>query len=382
MPKSPKNTKSLSKFERFFAPPSALLILVVLAGCGGKNASPASAAAPPVMPVSLQVVRSADIQDASEYVATLKSRRSSSISPQVEGQITHIFVKSGDHVSAGTPLMQIDPLKQQATVNSQESTRAAKVANLRYAEQQQERMKKLFSEGVVSKQNLDEAQAAYEAARAELKALDANVQEQRVQLRYYRVTSPMNGIVGDIPVRVGDRVNSTTVLTTVDEPGALEAYISVPVERSADVRPNQVVQILDNTGNVVADSHITFISPEVNDQTQSVLVKALIDNKKNVLRTAQFTRARIIWRSHQGPVVPVLAVSRINGQIFIFVAENENNSLKARQKMLHVGEMIGNDYAVLDGVKAGDRIVTSGTQFLVDGASIKDAGAPQEPPKS
>src|SRR5438105_4426737 len=129
------------------------LCLSMLAGCGSKNAAPASAAGPPAMPVTLQTVRSADIQESSEYVATLKSRRSSNISPQVDGQITRIFVKSGDHVTAGTPLMQIDPLKQQATVTSQESTRAAKVANLRYAEQQQERMKKLFAEGVVAKQN-------------------------------------------------------------------------------------------------------------------------------------------------------------------------------------------------------------------------------------
>ncbi len=332
------------------------------------------------MPVALQVVQTREIQDASEYVATLKSRRSSTISPQVEGQVTHIFVKSGDHVSPGTPLMQIDPLKQQATVNSQESTRAAKVANLRYAEQQQERMKKLFSEGVVSRQNLDETQAAFEAAQAELKALDANVREQNVQLRYYRVASPMNGIVGDIPVRVGDRVNTATMLTTVDEPGALDAYVWVPVERSADLRRNQIVQILDSEGNVAATSHITFISAEVNDQSQSVLVKALIDNKKNTLRTAQFTRARIIWGSRQSAVVPVLAVSRVNGQFFIFVAENENNALKARQKMLHLGAMVGNDYVVLDGVKPGDRILVSGTQFLVDGAPIKEA--PPEAPKS
>src|SRR5438105_12298082 len=207
---------------------AATLCLALLAGCGSKNAAPASAAGPPAMPVTLQTVRSADIQESSEYVATLKSRRSSNISPQVDGQITRIFVKSGDHVTAGTPLMQIDPLKQQATVTSQESTRAAKVANLRYAEQQQERMKKLFAEGVVARQNLDESQAAYESAQAELKALDANVQEQHVQLRYYKVVAPMNGIVGDIPVRVGDRVTNTTLLTTVDEPGSLEAYISIP----------------------------------------------------------------------------------------------------------------------------------------------------------
>src|SRR5438874_2488938 len=108
-----KTRMTLNRNKLSFA---ALLALgaLVLAGCGSKNAAPASAAGPPAMPVTLQTVRLADIQESSEYVATLKSRRSSNISPQVDGQITRIFVKSGDHVTAGTPLMQIDPLKQQA----------------------------------------------------------------------------------------------------------------------------------------------------------------------------------------------------------------------------------------------------------------------------
>src|SRR5437764_9395418 len=163
---------------------SALLSLSIaaLTGCGSKNASPAAAAAPPAASVTIQTVRSSEIQEASDYVATLKSRRSANISPQVDGQITKIFVKSGDSVKEGTPLLQIDPLKQQATVNSQESTRASKLANLRYAEQQYERNKKLFAEGVVSRENLDQAQAAAESAQADLKALDANVREQETQL--------------------------------------------------------------------------------------------------------------------------------------------------------------------------------------------------------
>lgn len=349
-----------------------------VAGCGSKSASQASAAAPPAASVTIQTVQSAEIQEASDYVATLKSRRSANISPQVDGQITKIFVKSGDYVKEGTPLLQIDPLKQQATVNSQESARASKLANLRYAEQQHERTKKLFAEGVVSRENLDQAQAAAESAQADLKALDANVREQETQLHYYKVVAPMSGIVGDIPVRVGDRVTTSTLLTTVDEPGALEAYIWVPIERSGDLRRNQKVQIVDNTGQVVANSHITFISPQVNDQAQAVLAKAEIDNKKNELRTAQFIRARVVWGTHQGPLIPVLAVSRVNGQFFAFTAESDNNTLKARQKMIHVGDMVGNDYAVLDGLKPGDRIVTSGTQFLFDGAPIKEA-APESP---
>src|SRR5918994_4656543 len=106
---------------------------------------------PPGMPVKIEVARSVAIDDSSEYVATLKSRGSAAIMPQVEGHITEIFVRSGARVPAGAPLMQIDPAKQQATVTSQQDTRAARVAALEYARQQYERVQGLYASGVTSK---------------------------------------------------------------------------------------------------------------------------------------------------------------------------------------------------------------------------------------
>jgi len=165
------------------------------------------------MPVKVQTARSVAVNDTTEYVATLKSRDSAVIMPQVEGQITQIYVHSGDRVSPGAPLMQIDPAKQQATVTSQEDTRAAQEANLKWARKQYDRISSLYAAGVASKQESDQAKTALDAAEAQLRALDASVREQRVQLHYYRVAAPAAGIVGDIPVRVGDRVITTTPRT-------------------------------------------------------------------------------------------------------------------------------------------------------------------------
>src|SRR5262249_33360387 len=203
---------------------------------------------------------------------------------QVEGQITQIFVHSGDRISSGASLMEIDPLKQQATVRSQESVREAQQAQLNWAKQQFERTQGLSAAGVVSKQDLDQAKATRDAAQAQMDSLDAQVREQEVQLKYFKVVAPRSGIVGDIPVRVGDRVTTTTQLTTVDQPGSLEAYVFVPIERSGQLRMNLPVQILDSSGKVLADSHITFISPQVDNTTQTVLVKARIANENDALR--------------------------------------------------------------------------------------------------
>jgi RND family efflux transporter MFP subunit len=277
-------------------------------------------------------------------------------------------------VDTGAALFQIDPAKQQATVNSQQNTRAAQEANLKWAQQQYDRVVGLTSAGVVSKQDLDQAKANLDAAKAQLQSLDAQVNEQQVQLRYYRVEAPASGIVGDIPVHVGDRVTTTTMLTTVDKPGSLEVYVYVPIERSAQLRLEMPVQVLDGDGNPIADSRVSFISPQVDNSTQTVLVKARIANSKDTLRQSQFIRARIVWGTKSTPVVPVLAVSRIGGQYFAFVADPDKNGYVAHQKPLKVGQMSGNNYVVLDGIKPGDKVVVGGTQFLTDGMPV----VPQE----
>jgi RND family efflux transporter MFP subunit len=352
----------------------ALLASALGVACSGNAASGAAAPQGGGMPVKVEVAKSVAVSDTTDYVATLKSRDSAVIMADVEGRITQINVHSGERVAAGTVLLEIDPRKQQATVNSQEHNRTAQEANLQFAQQQFDRTKGLADAGVVSKQDLDQARAARDAADAQLHSLDAQVQEQQVQLHYYKVVAPWAGVVGDVPVRVGDRVTSSTTLTTVDKPGSLEAYIYVPIERSGDIKMNLPVQIVDSEGNAIADSRVSFISPEVDNTTQGVLVKATIANHSDKLRTDQFIRARVIWGTHQGPVVPVLAVSRIGGQYFAFIAEDQGGKTVAHQKPLRVGDMIGNNYVVLDGVKNGDKIIVSGTQFLVDGMPVIPQG--------
>jgi RND family efflux transporter MFP subunit len=348
-------------------------VLLFTTACS--NSKAARDAAPQAMPVKVQTAKAQRVDDTTDYVATLKSRDSAVVMPQVEGIITQIFVHSGKLVASGAPMMQIDPAKQQATVKSQDDARAAQVAQVKWAQQNYERVSGLASAGVVSKQDLDQARATIDAAQAQLHSLEAQVSEQQVQLHYYQVVAPRAGIVGDVPVRVGDRVVTTTTLTTVDRPGSLEAYIYIPIEKSAQLKMNLPVQIVDASGNSLAASRVTFISPQVDTATQTVLVKAQIANSSDSLRTAQFIRARVVWGSQEKPVVPVVAVSRIGGLYFAFVAEPDGKGgYVVHQKPLQIGQIVGNDYVVLGGVKPGDKVVVSGTQFLIDGVPV----VPQE----
>ncbi len=354
--------------------PALLATTLGLASSACGDGKGAAAQGPRGVPVKVEAARQQSVDETSEYVATLRSRESTAVMPQVDGQITRIFVHAGERVLPGTPLMQIDPAKQQATLRSVADTLASKRAALDYARQQYQRVSGLSKEGVVSRQDLDQARTALDAAQADLRSTEAQVREQTVQLRYYRVTAPRAGVVGDIPVRVGDRVTAATQLTTVDTPGALEAYISVPVERAAQLRMGMPVRIVDDAGQLLAESRISFISPQVNDQTQTVLVKAQIENAQRSLRPAQFVRARVVWATRQGTLVPVLAVDRIGNEAFVFLAQKKDGLTIAQQKSVRLGEIVGNDYLVLAGVAPGNPVIVSGTQFLRDGTPVLPQG--------
>jgi len=358
------------------------LILVTglaAAACGRPSDPPAAAAMPPTS-VTAITLAAKPTPDASEFVATIQSLRSTTIQPQVEGIVRQIMVKSGDRVSAGQPLVQIDPERQQATVVTIESQRAAREADLTLAQQQLERMQRLHEAGAISQADLDQAQAAYKTAQAQLTALQSEIHETQVQLGYYRVTAPAAGIIGDIPVRAGDRVTTATTITTIDQPAGLEAYVNVPLERAAAVRNGLTVELLDGSGTVIASNPITFVAPRADERTQSVLVKATLREAAPGLRVMQYVRARIIWGMQPALTVPVVAVSRLAGQHFVFVAERAGQGLVARQKPVTIGPIVGNDYVIAGGLKAGDRVIVSNTQKIGEGLPVTVGQDPQSGP--
>lgn len=346
-----------------------LAMAPVLTGCDRDPAQATGVQAPPGVAVRLATVQETEIQDFTEYVGTLKSRRSVTLRPQVDGQLQRIFVRPGAVVKVGDPIMQLDASKQAATLRSQEATLVSRRASLDFARQQFERLSALYKEGVVSRQELDQTKATLDAATADVEALEAAVREQEVQLRYYRITAPTDGIIGDIPVRRGAYVTTDTVLTTLDSNQALEVNVSVPVERARELRLGMPVNLVDREGKTLATSRVSFVSPQVNESTQSVLVKTLVENTSG-LRADQFVRARIVWTVRRGPVIPVSAVTRLNGQAFAFVAEEDQGRLLARQRPIEVGPLVGNDYVVLGGIAPGDRVVVSGIQKLGDGVPL------------
>src|SRR5712692_4141581 len=216
----------------------------IVSGCSSAPAGPPPGQGMPPTAVALAAARAAPLEETTEYVASLKSLRSTTIQPQIDGQITTILVTSGDRVRQGAPLMQIDARRQQAAVSSQQAELAAAEAAVSYARQQQQRSGELYSAGAISKQALEQAETALRTAEANLKALQAQVQQQEVQLRYFTITAPTAGIVGDVPVRIGHVVTPQTILTTIDQNETLEVYVSVPIERAPALKNGLPIHIL------------------------------------------------------------------------------------------------------------------------------------------
>ena len=349
---------------------AALFFLAFIStGCSNK-ASADKPAGPQAFPVKVITAQAQMVPQATDYLATLKSRNSAVLQPQVEGDVTRIFVHSGQRVEAGQPILEIDPRKQQATVNNQEAGYKSKTATMELARTDLERKKKLYAAGVIAKAELDSAQSAFDASKADAEALEAGIREQKVQLRYYTVNAPAQGTVGDIPVRVGDHVTNQTQLTTLDRGGQLEAYLYVPAEKSRDVRAGMPVDLLDDAGQPASRTRVSFISPRVDPDSQTLMVKAQVPNSDLKFRNAQQVHARLVWSERKLPTIPVTAVSRLSGKLFAFVAEGTGPQAVAKQRVIQVGDLIGNDYVVLEGIKPGDKIIVSAVQMLVDGMPV------------
>lgn len=334
------------------------------------------------MPVEIITVEPKPVERTSEFVGTIKSRRSTNIQPQAEGFLTRIAVRSGDRVKPGTLLMEIDSRPQEAAVASLEAIRAAREVDVTYARQEAQRAQTLLTAGAASQQDADRALNALKAAEAQAHAVDEQLRQLRTELAYHRVTAPTSGIIGDIPVHEGDRVTKSSVLTTIDENAGLEVYLNVPVQQAPGLRIGLPVRLLDDKGQAVAIEHIAFVSPSVDDATQTVLAKLPL-SVTGGFRPSQYVRAHVIWSSDPGLTVPVTAALRVNGAYFVFVAEPAEGSgatapgLVAHQRAVTLGPVVGNDYLVLTGLKPGEQLIVSGIQKIGDGAPVQPTARPQ-----
>jgi RND family efflux transporter MFP subunit len=344
-------------------------VLVGAVGCSG-NSKAVPQAGPRNVSVQVRTAKTQPVGEFTEYLATLVSRNSSVLQPDVDGQVRRIFVHAGQGVTRGTPLLEINPQKQQATVQTAEANQRAREAALAFAQQDLKRTQGLYNEGIIARQQLDQAQANFDAALANVNANRASIREQQEQLHFFTIRAPSDGVVGDIPVHVGDRVTAQTIVTSVTQAGQLEAYIYLPAEKASQVKIGTKVDIVAEDGKPPVATNVTFVSPRVDPQSQLLLVKAVTPNNNGRFKNDEEVHARVYFKQFTAPTIPVTAVTRLGSQAFAFVVDSDNGKDVAHQRPIQLGQVVGNDYVVLDGIKAGDRVVVSGTPLLADGVPV------------
>jgi len=396
---------------------------------------------PPGIPVSLETTRNQPVLEFSDFVGSLESRLSAPLRPELAGRISNIYVQAGDRVTAGTPIIQLRPEKRLAELASVEAgvqsarsardnarfqldavrqERIARAADVDLQNKEYRRISSLVSQGALPKQQLDQVESARSNAVAQLRAIEerinaaaaslasaeselnraqANANLASEELGETTVVAPFDGVVGDIPVKLGQVVNSSDTLTTLTQNDSLELRLSVPLEQATDLRISQRVELLDRGGKRLSAGRITFISPEVDSRAQSVTAKATFENRDGRLRSGQFVRARVIWNEQPGVLVPTASISRLGGETFVFVAQPLDDTCKkrlaqaprmgppgmpappppelvARQRPVKLGRIQDNRYQVLEGLKPEEKVVVSGILNLSECAAILPNAAP------
>jgi RND family efflux transporter MFP subunit len=352
-------------------------------GCHGAEAQPEAA---PPLPVSVLKLTEKPINDEDDYLASLTSRRSITLYAQVSGYIRRIPHKPGDPVKQGARLIEIDPGQQASTLKSLAATLETRKATRDFAVRNDESSKNLVASGLLSDLEYQQRHSQRAAAEADVKVAEAQVQAQSDLLRYYNVAAPSDGTVGDVPVKIGDYVTPQTRLTSVDQDNLVEAYVYVPINKASNIKPETKVALVGEDGQSICEERPSFVSPQVNVDTQTVLVKTICPNDGR-LRTAQVLKARMIWTRRAGLTVPTVDVTRQAGQYFVFVVEpSPEGTLVARQKPITVGAIQGNEFVVTGGLAPGAEIVGSSIQKIHDGSPIArltepepKAGSPANP---
>jgi multidrug efflux pump subunit AcrA (membrane-fusion protein) len=382
-----------------------------LTGCAKTESAPAAMAFPPAQ-VKVSEAKSALITDSSVYTGAVVSRQSVVLTPQVDGHVTRIFADAGQQLKLGQPILEINPENQTAsvrgveaaresaiedlanakhTLNSYEAMKTARVSAHKLATANYDRYDKLHQAGVVSKEDMETRLNALEGAKSDLVSIDAqiqaqqstvkrmekmltqsgaNVAQQKVQLQYYTIRAPFDGVLGDVPAKVGEYVNTSTRLSTIHQNRPLEIYVSVPIEKAKQIKMNMPIELLDSNDKKIGLSRVFFIAPNVPADSQMLLVKSQFGNEHDELRADQQVRAKVIWNKKQGVLIPTEAVSHQSGQDFVFLEGSKSGKPVAQQLPVQLGAIEGSQYQVLQGLKAGQKIVVSGIQNLSDGAPI------------
>lgn len=356
----------------------SLALLLVLVSCGEKQGMPEANNEYAVI-----TVQATDAQLETSYPATIKGLEDIEIRPKVSGFITRLCVDEGDFVRKGQPLFQLERVQFEAAVRSAEANVNVIKTNIKTQELNLENKRMLHGKGIISNFDLQSAENQLESLKAQLAQAQAGLTDARNNLSYCTVTSPVSGVVGSIPYRLGSLVSASTPqpLTTVSNIETMYAYFSMTekqmlaltrekggIAAAMDKMPAVKLQLADGSEYPLA-GNVSAISGVIEAGTGSVQMRATFANPERVLRSGGAGAILVPVKSEGCILVPQKATYDIQNKKFVYVVGDDNKVTGREIEVLVQND--GQNYIVVKGLKAGERIVVEGVNQLKTGNVIK-----------
>ena len=370
------------------------------------------------IPVKIVELQTDTVRDRSEFVGNLEAVKIVQVRPKIQGEIERILAEAGERVEPGQTIMELEPDQSASDYQAalervnvaqddyQNALKQLEIAKAKRDSAQTEydlaskyvpRVQKLVKEGGIAQVRLDEVTQKTEAAKNDLISAEQGVSEAEVRINqaqtnirqaqaqaesasvnvgYKTIKAPIAGVLDDFPVKEGDYVNAgQTVVARIAQLDDLFLNIQVPASRINQLKPGLEVNLIDPTSKEkISTGEITFISPTVDQENQTILARARFHNVTGELRDGEYVQARLIWDTKPGILVPTGAISRTGGKEFVYQVSNEPNENGQKVVSLipvELGPIQNDSYQVLSGLETGDRIAVSNIQKLQDGAPVQ-----------
>jgi membrane fusion protein (multidrug efflux system) len=366
---------------------SILAASIIITSCGNKNDKAAQAGgAPQVKEYKTLTLEPKSATLYTDYPASIQGQQNIEIRPRVEGYIDKIFVDEGAVVRAGQALFKISAPEYEQEVRTAAASIKSAQANLSAAKLAVNKVKPLVEKGIISKYDLESAQYTYESALATLAQANASLVNAKTNLGYTTVTSPVDGVVGSIPFRLGSLVSSNTTdpMTTVSSIGNVYAYFAVNEKKllnftqntdpgislAAKIKKMPPVSLLLSDGTAYSEKgRIETVNGLINTETGSVTFRARFSNPKSIIRSGNSTTVRIPNEVNEAIIIPQSATFELQDKLFAVVVGKDGKTKNANITVLE--NTAGNYYVVKSGLQTGDQIVLEGVAALKDGTEIK-----------
>jgi membrane fusion protein (multidrug efflux system) len=351
--------------------------------------------APPTQPLQVTAVsmtpRDTPVQF--EFVAQTESSREVEIRARVDGFLDKRLYTEGNMVRAGQPLFQMDRKPFEAALQSAEGQLEQQRAKLETAQANLRRVRPLAARNAVSKKELDDAIGIERSSRAAVLAAEGEVRTARLNLGYTTIASPLQGLSSFAKKQEGSylTVGEQGLLTTVSQVDPIWVNFSISENELLSYRDQiakgrlkfprdrdfQVEVVLADGTVFPQRGRINFAEPSFNSDTGTFLVRTELPNPKGQLRPGQFVRARVFGASRPAAMqLPQRAVQQGAKGHYVWVIGNDG---KAKQRVVEVGDWIGDDWFISDGLKPGERVVVDGAGRVTPAAPLRVAQLAPQP---